>query len=299
MDDTSVAAVVVNWNGRELLEPCLDSLEAATWKGLSIIVVDNNSTDGSRELVRERYPDALLLANDENLGYAAAANAGVERARAAGAEYALLLNNDVEVAPDAVEVLVEEARRRPRAAFLGPMIYYHDRPNVIWSMGGAVSYWTGHIRHVGLREEDRGQYVATTCVDYVTGCAVLVSLAAVETIGPMDVGYFMYNEDTDWCARASAAGYEVLAVPGAKIWHRVSMSSGGGLTPFKVYHRLRSTLRFFRLHAGPHHWIGIVPATLGRTAVFAVRELLGGRSANVAAVVRGAVDSMMGRGRTA
>ncbi len=299
MDDTGVAAVVVNWNGKEFLEPCLDSLESATWKGLSIIVVDNDSTDGSRELVRDRYPGAILVANDENLGYAAAANAGVERAREADADYALLLNNDVEIAPNAVEVLVGEARRRPKAAFLGPMIYYHDRPNVIWSAGGAISYWTGDIRHLGLREEDRGQYAATSPVDYVTGCAVLVSLAAVERIGPMDVGYFMYNEDTDWCVRATAAGYEVLAVPGAKIWHKVSMSSGGGLTPFKVYHRLRSTLRFFRLHARPYHWMGIVPATVGRTAVFAVRELVGGRGANVAAVVRGAVDSMLGRGRTA
>lgn len=299
MADTGVAAVVVNWNGREFLEPCLDSLAAVTSKGLSIIVVDNNSTDGSAELVRERYPGAVLLVNDENVGYAAAANAGIELARRADADYALLLNNDVEVAPDAVEALVAEARRRPNAAFLGPMIYYHDLPNLIWSAGGAISYWTGDIRHIGLRDEDRGQYEVAAPVDYVTGCAVLVSLAALETVGPMDVGYFMYNEDTDWCVRAVRTGFEVLLVPDAKAWHRVSMSSGGGLTSFKVYHRFLSTFRFFRLHARPYHWIGIVPATAWRTLVFSVRELMAGRGANASAVLRGVVDSITGKGRAA
>jgi GT2 family glycosyltransferase len=85
--------------------------------------------------------------------------------------------------------------------------------------------------------------------------------------------------------------------PEARIWHKVSMSSGGGLTPFKIYHRLRSTLRFFSLHARPYHWLGIVPLTTVRTVAFAARELFGGRGGNVAAVVRGVWDSMTGRRR--
>lgn len=297
MPGVGVAAVVVNWNGRDLLGPCLDSLRAATWEGLSIIVVDNGSTDGSVELVRREYPDVLLVAGRDNLGYATAANAGIERARGAGADYAFLLNNDVEVAPDAVEILIKEALLHERAAFLGPMIYYHDRPGIIWSAGGAISYWTGDISHIGIREEDRGQYAGTVTVDYVTGCAVLVSLSAVEDIGPMDPAYFMYNEDTDWCVRAAKAGYDVLAVRRARIWHKVSMSSGGGLTPFKVYNRLRSTARFFRLHARAYHWIGIVPATAVRACGFVAREITCGRGSNAAAVLRGVVDSAFGRKR--
>lgn len=113
----------------------------------------------------------------------------------------------------------------------------------------------------------------------------------------MDEGYDMYNEDTDWCVRAKDAGFEVLFAPSARIWHKVSMSSGGGLTPFKIYHRLRSTLRFFSLHARPCHWIGIVPFTVVRTVGFAARELVRGKGANVGAVLRGLWDSMTGRRR--
>lgn len=299
MPDPAVAAVVVNWNGKDCLSACLSSLRESDYSEARTIVVDNASTDGSAELVRERFPEVDLVENAENEGYAAGANAGIERARSGGFEYALLLNNDLEVAPDATRALVRAALEHPRAAFVGPMIYYHDRPDVVWSFGGRVSYWTGNIFHVGVREKDEGQFREIVRVDYVTGCAMLASLAALDEIGPMDTGYFMYNEDTDWCVRASRLGYEVLAVPDAKIWHKVSMSSGGGLTPFKVYHRFRSTLRFFGKYAEFYHWVGIVPATLGRAVAFAVRELAAGRRDNVRALSRGAIDSVRGRGREA
>ncbi len=210
----------------------------------------------------------------------------------------LLLNNDIELDSGAVGALVDAATAHPEAAFVGPMIYYADRPNVIWSAGGAVSFWSGNIRHIGLREEDAGQYGDVREVDYVTACAVLASADAVRKIGPMDEGYYMYNEDTDWCVRAREAGFTVLVAADARIWHKVSMSSGGGLTSYKVYHRLRSTLRFFSLHARPYHWIGIVPLTACRTVGFAARELIGGRGGNVGAVLRGLRDSITRRRRT-
>ncbi len=297
MSPRSVAAVVVNWNGREVLAQCLESLIHSDQEGLAIYVVDNASTDGSAEMLGERFPSVRLIRNERNDGYAAGANAGVERVRADGFDYALLLNNDLELAPDAVSALMRAAAGHPGAAFLGPLIYYHDRPDVIWSFGGTVSFLTGDIRHVGLRERDTGQYEEIRRADYVTGCAMLVSLEAVGKIGLMDTGYFMYNEDTDWCMRATRLGYDVLVVPEAKVWHKVSMSSGGGLTPFKVYHRFRSTFRFFARHARFYQWIGIVPATLVRTVAFAAGELLRGRRENVAALSRGAIDTLRGRGR--
>ena len=232
----------------------------------------------------------------ENRGYAAGVNAGLKLAMDEGADYVLLLNNDIELDAGAVSALVAVAAR-PGSAFVGPLIYYADRPSVLWSAGGEVSFWTGNIRHVGLREEDEGQYAGVREVDYVTACAVLASAVAIRTIGPMDESYYMYNEDTDWCVRARAAGFDVLVAAESKIWHKVSMSSGGGLTPFKVYHRLRSSLRYFSLYARPYHWLGIVPATAGRMAAFAVAETLSGHGAIVAALARGIRDSATGRGR--
>lgn len=295
MDDPSVHAIVVNWNGKELLGPCLRTLLASRYSRLSVLVVDNASTDGSQDLVRNGFPGVGLIENEENLGYAAGANAGIRSVLGGEDGYVLLMNNDTEIAPDAVSALVRAAVEHPRAAFVGPMIYYHDRRDVIWSAGGEVSFWSGGIRHVGIRERDAGQFGGVRGVDYVTACAVLASTAALREIGLMDTGYFMYNEDTDWCARARRRGYGVLVAPGAKVWHRVSMSSGGGLSPYKIYHRFVSTFRFFSRHARPHHWIGIVPATLVRAIAFVVHEVVGGRPENAAAVFRGAGDTIRRR----
>ncbi len=298
MRDPLVRAVVINWNGREVLEPCLRTLLASSYPNLSVLVVDNASTDGSAQFVRDEFPSVSVSEQSSNLGFAAGVNVGLKAALEEGADYVLLLNNDIELDGDAVSALVEAALAHPESAFVGPLIYYADRPSVIWSAGGAVSFWTGNIRHLGLREEDAGQYAEVREVDYVTACAVLASAKAVSAIGLMDEAYYMYNEDTDWCIRAGDAGFGVLFAPSARIWHKVSMSSGGGLTPFKIYHRLRSTLRFFSLHARPYHWLGIVPFTAVRTLCFAVRELAGGKSANVGAIVRSTWDSMTRQRRT-
>jgi len=295
--DPLVRAVVINWNGREVLEPCLRTLLASSYPNLSVLVVDNASTDGSAQFVREEFPSVSVSEQSSNLGFAAGVNVGLKAALEEGADYVLLLNNDIELDGGAVSALVEAALAHPESAFVGPMIYYADRPSVIWSAGGEVSFWTGGIRHLGLREEDAGQYSEVREVDYVTACAVLASTKVVNEIGLMDEAYYMYNEDTDWCIRARNAGLDVLFAPGARIWHKVSMSSGGGLTPFKIYHRLRSTLRFFSLHARPYHWLGIVPFTVVRTLGFAVRELAKGKGANVGAIIRSLWDSMTRRRR--
>jgi len=295
--DPLVRAVVINWNGREVLEPCLRTLLASSYPNLSVLLVDNASTDGSVQFVRGAFPSVRVAEQSSNLGFAAGVNVGLQLALDEGADYILLLNNDIELDANAVSALVEAALAHPKSAFVGPLIYYADRPSVIWSAGGSVSFWTGNIRHLGLREEDAGQYVQVRQVDYVTACAVLASAEAVRVIGLMDEIYYMYNEDTDWCVRARDAGFEVLFAPSARIWHKVSMSSGGGLTPFKVYHRLRSTLRFFSLHARPYHWLGIVPLTTMRTIAFAARELARGKGANAGAVLRGTWDSMTRRRR--
>jgi GT2 family glycosyltransferase len=295
--DPGVCAVIVNWNGREVLGRCLSTLAASSYEGLTVVVVDNASSDGSQELVRQSFPSAVLIENRRNIGYAGGVNAGLRHILAGGAEYALLLNNDTEIAPDAVGVLVEAMEKRPQAAIAGPMIYYYDPPDMIWSLGGKISYWSGDIRHVAIREHDEGRYRTVREADYVTGCAMLVRLAAVREIGLMDEAYWMYNEDTDWCVRAVERGYSIIVVPAAKVWHKVSMSSGGGLTAYKVYHRLRSTLFFFAVHARWYHWLGIVPATLGRAAAFIARQLVSGRRDTAAAILRGAVDSLLRRER--
>ncbi len=298
MSEPLVMAVIVNWNGREVLDACPRTLLASEYDPLEVVLVDNASGDDSVALVRNRYPSVRIEETGENLGFAGGANRGLEAARAAGADYVLLLNNDVEIAPDAVGELVRAASAHPEALLLGPKILYHDRPEIIWSAGGLVSFWTGHIRHIGIRRADHGQYDELRPVDYVTGCAVMLPVRTLELVGDLDESYHMYNEDTDWSTRVIRSGGTVLYVPGARLWHKVSASSGGGLTAYKIYHRIRSTLAFFRRYAAWYHWFGIVPATAARTAGFALAQLAGGRGRHLKAMFRGFLDGATGRGRT-
>ncbi len=293
----TVTAVVINWNGTPVIGPCLDSLLASTYERLTVMVVDNASEDDSVRVIRDRYPSVRIEETGRNLGYAGGANHGLRAARAAGTDFILLMNNDVEIAPDAVRELVSAARDHSDALLLGPKIYYFDEPDVIWSAGGAVSFWTGHIRHLGIRERDRGQFDDVREVDYLTGCAVLLPTRMLETVGELDETYYMYNEDTDWSTRATRSGGKVLYVPTARLWHKVSSSSGGGLTSYKIYHRIRSTLSYFKRYAAWYHWLGILPATGVRTVVFALTQIAGGDGGRVTALVRGFADGAMGRRR--
>jgi GT2 family glycosyltransferase len=120
----------------------------------------------------------------------------------------------------------------------------------------------GLIAHRGIRERDSGQYDQAGDTGYITACCILVSRRCIETAGVLDDSYYMYGEDADWCHRARLAGFRIYYEPGAKIWHKVSSSSGGqnvsgGLTPFKVRHKIRSMLKFFSRYARWYHWLTI------------------------------------------
>jgi GT2 family glycosyltransferase len=298
MSKPSVYAVVINWNGLGVIGDCLRSLERSDYEDLTTLVVDNASTDGSPDLIRKSFRSVRLVETGENLRYAGGANTGLRLALESGADYVLLLNNDIEIAPDAISELIRVAANRRDAALLGPKIYYHEPRDLIWSMGGSVSFWSGKISHLGLRSRDVGQYERVTDVDYLTGCALFVPVATLRSVGYLDESYHMYNEDTDWCARAGRLGLKCVVVPSAHLWHKVSTSSGGGLTPYKVYHRIRSTMAFFRRYARPYHWFGIIPATAVRTLGFALKGLVTGKRENVSAAVRGALDAAGKKGRT-
>jgi len=297
MPNPPVTAVVINWNGVPVIEACLESLLGSTYERLSVLVVDNASEDDSVCLIRDRYPAVRIASTGRNLGYAGGANHGLRAAAASGAAYILLMNNDVVIAPDAVSELVMAAEKHSDAMLLGPKIYYLDRPDVIWSAGGAVSFWTGNIRHLGIRERDRGQFDELREVDYLTGCALLLPTRTLEVVGELDETYYMYNEDTDWSTRVIRSGGKVLYVPSARLWHKVSSSSGGGLTRYKIYHRIRSTLAYFRRYAAWYQWFGILPATAGRAVAFIFSQIVSGEGGRVSALIRGIVDGVTGRRR--
>ena len=283
-----VHAIILNFNGKQLLLETLASVAQIDYPNLKLIVVDNGSTDGSQAALREHYPHVLLLENNENLGFGEGNNVGMRYALQQGAEWALLLNNDIAAAPELLTHMMNVAAMDAAIGILGPKIYYHDQPNTIWFAGARINYWAGLTAHRGIREIDRGQYDRVEDTDYITGCAMLIRREALERVGMFDPIYFpAYSEDADLCVRARSAGYRLVYVPQARVWHKVSSTSGGGMTPFKTKLKVEHSLIFFQRYARWYHWLTIPWCIAGLAFLFVMKELLKGNWKIVVALFRG------------
>jgi len=291
MNSSCVAAIVLNWNGREDTLACLASLSKVNYQPLDVILVDNGSTDGSVGAVKVSFPAVTVLETGENLGFAKGNNVGLRHALAHGANYMLLLNNDTVVAPDLISVLVGALESTPQAGMAGPTIYYFDRPTTIWSAGGAIDWWRGDSRMMGLDEADKGQYNTVREVDFVTGCALLTRREVIEKAGMLDSRFFMYYEETEWCVRVVRAGYKILHVPQARVWHKIRPVQQAASSRIH-YYMTRNRLLFLKsTRASMRAWIHTLLAEYLRTLVsWTVRPRWRGQRAQRQAMVQAIVD---------
>ena len=247
--------IVLNWNGmRETLE-CLASLRGAAEASTRILVVDNGSRDGSQDAIRLAYPEVTILEMHANLRYAGGNNAGIRFALAQGADQIMLLNNDTTVDPAFLGAMTGSLLSSPDIGIVAPKILYHADAGRLWYAGGEISFWTGTMRHRGIREPDDGRFDAPCETAYASGCCLLAKRSTVEKIGLLDESYFMYSEDADWCMRARRAGFRIMYEPRARVWHKISVSAGGHLSLFKLRNKFLSNLRFFSRYASWYHWL--------------------------------------------
>lgn len=287
--------VVLNWNGEKVIAPCLGSLARVTAPPLRILVVDNASTDRSAEIVRRDFPTAELVVNERNLLFAAGNNVGIERALAAGAGRVLLLNNDTTVDPGFAAAMAAALDRDPRVGIVGPKILYDGDPRLIWYGGGSFYPALGVPRHIDIRRRDGAVPDRTGETGYVSGCAMLVRREVFEEIGLLDPSYGMYNEDVDFCLRARRAGWKCWYEGAAVIRHKVSASSGGGFTSYKLEHRVESTYRLLRRFK-PLWWrVAFAPAHAAAFVALLAALLVTGRWALLMGALRGAARVARGR----
>ncbi len=294
---SKISAIVVNWNAREDTRECIESLLKSDHPGLEVILVDNASSDGSVEYLRNLFPNITILANKENERFALGSNKGMRLAIERGAQFLFLLNNDAVVEEKTVGALLRAMESTPGAGLVGPKILYFSRKDVIWSAGGEVSFWRGMTRHRGIRQKDAGQFDRTADVGYLTGCALMAGRELVEKIGYLDPAFYIYGEDADWCLRAREAGFRVVYVPEARVWHKVSLSTGGEFSPVKLYEKTRSNLLLFARHARPYHWITIPFASLAFLLWLFLRGVFRGDLEVPRAVVRALRDGFRKKAR--
>ncbi len=282
-----LAAVVLNWNGGERTLAALGSLA-----GLDVICVDNGSEDGSADAVAARFPDVELIRTGVNLGFSAGNNVGIRRALAGGADWVLLLNDDAVADPGLATALGAAADARPDAGVLACKVYFAEPPDVLMYAGGRVNLRLGYSgRQDGFGERDDGRFDELRDVERATGAAMAVSRAAIERAGFLDEALFAYAEDLEWCVRIRNAGFAIVFVPAARVWHVGSASTGGLRSPTSLYYDTRNVIAV----AERHDPRGPVGAALRRGVVVAT-HLLNARDASGArAVVKGWRDARHGR----
>lgn len=232
-----LSIIIVNYNTRRLLDDCLASLYAAEMPagGMEIIVVDNASHDGSQALVAEKYPGVVLVANETNLGFAAANNRGVG---VANGRYVLFLNSDTRVDPDAIAEPLAYLKKQADVGALTVKLMYPNGQRDPDNHRGFPTPWNALCHFSGLSrlfpDEPRfngyfqsyANFDETHPVDVIAGSYMLMPMALCRELGGWDETYFFYGEDIDFCYRIRQAGYQIIYYPHVRVLHYKGASSG-------------------------------------------------------------------------
>ncbi|MBN1202647.1 MAG: glycosyltransferase family 2 protein [Anaerolineae bacterium] len=220
-----LSVVIPNWNGAHYLPSCLDALHAQTVTHIELIVADNASIDGSRELLAERYPDARVIALPENRGFTGACNAGMEAAQGA---YVALLNNDTEADPGWAAAVIDTFERHPDAGLVASKMLLFDRRDHFHTAGDLYRV-DGRLVNRGVWERDAGQYDREEAVFSACGGSSAYRRSMLDVIGLLDDDFFFSCEDMDLAWRAQLAGYRCIYTPNAVVYHHLA-ATGGGVT---------------------------------------------------------------------
>lgn len=244
---SKVTVIVLNWNGKENTRECLESLKHVVYPNYEIIVVDNASTDGSQEFLKENFPEIALLENRRNLGFGGGLNVGIKEAIKRNADYVLCLNNDVVVDENILTELVKVGELSTNIGGLCPMEYYYNQSNRIICAGGIIRFVRGKV--FGHGELDSGQFNKVRETGLLSGPAMMLKLKALLDVGLFDTSYFYGPEDKDIALRLIKRGYKLMFVPTAKLWHKGRGATGGRITPLNIYFHVRNYLLFVKKHA--------------------------------------------------
>jgi len=255
-----VYVVVLNWNNAVDTIECLQSLENSDYQPFVPLVIDNGSTNGSVELIRDKFPTISIVELEKNLGYAAGNNVGIQHALDSGADYVMVLNNDTLVEPTMLGELVKCAEFDSKIGMIGPKMYCYEPEDTIFAIGSFINWSKGETTNRGLFQpaSDFAHFQGPEQVDFIAGCGVLVSRKFIEQVGVLDPIYYLNFEDVDWGVRGWRQGFEIWFAPQAVMRHKVSATLGKA-SPANTYYMTRNALLFFWRHSpSRYRWPAIL-----------------------------------------
>ena len=268
----TTAVVILNWNGKKMLERFLPSVTLHSTGDTEVIIADNGSTDDSLAFVREHYPQLRIIELDKNYGFAGGDNRALEQVEA---DYYVLLNDDVEVTPNWIEPVIAQMEQHPQTAICQPKLLMYDQRDTFEYAGGAggfidkYGYPFCRGRMFTTLEQDRGQYDDPCPIFWASGAAMFVRSSVWKELGGLDDDFFAHMEEIDFCWRAKNAGYEVEYCPHSVVYH-----VGGGTlpksNPHKTYLNFRNNmaLLYKNLPQSRLAWVMVCRVVLDYVAAF-------------------------------
>ena len=224
--DPSVSMIILNYNGLNYTVKCLESLLRIDYNNYRLIVVDNASDKNEAEEIERLFKQEItVIRNDRNYGYSEGNNTGIKFAlERFDPKYVLIFNNDQVAHPDFLKELVAVAELAPSIGIAGPRTYYMDYPDILWGEGGRIYWYVGWngLRRQGKKYKPKRYRYAE--VDFVAGSCMLIKTEVIRKIGVLPTEYFLQWEDVDYCTAAKRAGFNIVYVPSAIVWHKVSAS---------------------------------------------------------------------------
>ncbi|HHV75365.1 MAG TPA: glycosyltransferase family 2 protein [Thermoanaerobacterium sp.] len=240
-----IGIVTVTYNSGKVIEDFVMSLNKQKYKEFILIIVDNNSNDNTLEIINKvdiKF-DYHIIRNNENYGVAKGNNIGIKYCEKINCNYILLLNNDTVFEEDLLDKLLEGCMKH-RVSVVVPKIYYYEPKNLIWMAGGRLVNWKGSAKHFGYKMVDNGDFDESKYVNYSPTCCMLISIEVFKKIGYMDEKYFVYFDDTDFCARLAKKRIKILYYPRAVLWHKVSSLTSNAVSEFSFYYINRNWLYY-------------------------------------------------------
>lgn len=284
----SVAIVILNWNGKKMLEEFLPFIFSSTYTNYSVVVADNGSTDNSLNFLEEFYPQIQILKNGVNKGFAKGYNDALKCVTAA---YYILLNNDVEVTPGWIEPVIELMQSDSSIAACQPKVLrYSDKKT--FEYAGACGGWIDSYGYPFSRgrvfdvcETDTGQYDATQQIFWATGACLFLRAETFHSIHGFDEYFFAHQEEIDLCWRLQLAENKIFVQPASVIYH-----VGGGTLPMgdkrKVYLNFRNNLIMLTKNLPVGQALWKIPFRISLNKIFAFKELFAGNGKTFAAVLK-------------
>jgi GT2 family glycosyltransferase len=241
--EPKVYVIILAYNKKEALKQCLESIQRDSYIEKEIVVVDNASSDGSSEMLRSTFSSITVISNRENLGYTGGNNIGMKFAlKNRDCDYLLILNDDTIVDPDLITLLVKFAKANPKIGVVNPKILDFETKREICNNYGKYNFYIG-IGHKLLLETDDVEEISL-----FRGTCFLIKKEVIDKIGLMDENFFMYFDEADLSFRVKKAGFVMLHVSKAIVYHQLSHSFSGRMNPIVEYYSTRNELLFARKH---------------------------------------------------